>query len=118
MSGPGEPTGHIASSRVCVDELLAWLEGSDAQALAHAELEEELDCRGPELLRRMLQDHLSLRAHNEVRLESVVDSDGVAHGAVEAGHHRSLATIFGPVDIERLAYRHRGHPNLSPADGL
>lgn len=44
---------------------------------------------------RMLQDHLSLRATNEARLGAVVDSDGVAHGTVEAGHRRPLATIFG-----------------------
>ncbi|EQD53075.1 hypothetical protein B1A_12505, partial [mine drainage metagenome] len=40
------------------------------------------------------------------------------HGAVETGHRRPLATIFGTVDVERLAYRHRGHPNLHPADAL
>ena len=116
MSGPGEQTGSFAASRRCAEEMLDWLEGPDAAALAHAELEAHLDARGRELLRRMLQDHLSLRAASEARLEAVVDSDGVTHGSVEAGHHRPLATIFGEVEVERLAYRHRGHPNLCPAD--
>lgn len=106
MSGPGETTDRFSSSRACVEEVIGWLEGSDARALAHAEVEEQLDARGRKLLRRRLHDHLSLRAHHEIRLESVVDSDGVAHKAVEAGHHRPLASIFGPVDVERLAYRH------------
>ena len=118
MSAPGEATDRFSSSRACVEEVIGWLEGSGACALAHAELEEQLDARGRELLRRMLQDHLSLRAQREVRLDSVVDSDGVAHKAVEAGHRRPLASIFGPVDVERLAYRHRGHPNRSPADAV
>jgi hypothetical protein len=118
MSGPGEAADRFGSSRQCVEELLGWLEGSDAAGLAHGELEDQIDARGRELLRRMLQDHLSLRAANEARLEAVIDSDGVAHGAVEAGHRRPLATIFGKVDVERLAYRHRGHPNLSPADAV
>ncbi len=118
MSAPGEATDRFSSSRACVEDVIGWLEGSDACALAHAELEEQLDARGRELLRRMLQDHLSLRAQREVRLDSVVDSDGVAQKAVEAGHRRPLASIFGPVDVERLAYRHRGHPNLSPADAV
>jgi hypothetical protein len=111
------PVDSFAASRSCAEEMLGWLEGPDAAGLVHAELEEHLDARGRELLRRMLQDHLSLRAANEVRLEAVVDSDGVAHGSVEAGHRRALATIFGEVEVERLAYRHRGHPNLCPADG-
>ncbi len=98
--------------------MISWLAGPEAAELAHAELENQLDARGRELLRTMLQDHLSLRSLNEVRMQSVVDSDGVAHGAVETGHRRPLATIFGTVDVERLAYRHRGHPNLHPADAL
>ncbi len=98
--------------------MISWLAGPEAAELAHAELENQLDARGRELLRTMLQDHLSLRSLNEVRMQSVVDSDGVAHGAVETGHRRPLSTIFGTVDVERLAYRHRGHPNLHPADAL
>ncbi|MGI8752570.1 MAG: ISKra4 family transposase [Acidimicrobiales bacterium] len=119
MSAAEGPTAGFAASRQCLEEVLGWLEGSDAGSLAHAELEDQLDVRGRELLRLMLQDHLSLslRAAKELRRESVVDSDGVTHATVETGHHRSLATIFGPVDVERFAYRHRGHPNLSPADG-
>jgi hypothetical protein len=111
-------TEHFEASRQHAEEIVSWLEGPEAAALAHAELEDQLDARGRELLRRMLQDHLCLRAVNEVRMEGVVDSDGVAHGAVETGHRRPLATIFGPVEVERLAYRHRGHPNLCPADAL
>jgi hypothetical protein len=109
---------HFGASRHFAEETLSWLEGPEAAALAHAELEDQLDVRGRELLRTMLQDHLSLRAVSEVRMESVVDSDGVAHGAVETGHRRPLATIFGTVEVQRLAYRHRGHPNLCPADAL
>jgi len=109
---------HFGASRQCAEETLSWLEGPEAAALAHAELEDQLDVRGRQLLRTMLQDHLSLRAVNEVRMQSVVDSDGVAHGAVETGHRRPLATIFGTVEVQRLTYRHRGHPNLCPADAL
>ncbi|MDQ6784741.1 MAG: ISKra4 family transposase, partial [Actinomycetota bacterium] len=64
----------------------------------------------------MFQEHLDLRSVRETRVE-VVDADGVAHRSVEAGHVRPLTSIFGPVSVERLAYRHRGHANLYPADG-
>jgi hypothetical protein len=112
----GKEEDAFGSSRAAVDEVLAWLEGEEAGELTHAELEDELSQRGRELLRRMFQDHLSLRAAEEVRVE-VIDGDGVAHGAVEEGHSRVLATVFGPVEVLRLAYRHRGHTNLHPADG-
>lgn len=64
----------------------------------------------------MLQDHLSLRTVTEQRLEDVADADGVRHAAVEAGHPRVLASIFGRVQFVRVAYRHRSHPSLYPAD--
>ena len=118
MSGPEKRAGAFDTSWECFEEALGWLGGSDATALTHAELEDQLDYRGRELLRRMCQDHLSLRAGTESRLDLVSDADAVTHAAVEPGHRRPLATIFGEVDVERLAYRHRGHPNLYPADAV
>jgi hypothetical protein len=67
-----------------------------------------------ELLRRMFADHLSLRAVTERRLEGVRDAQARTYGAVEAGHHRRLATVFGQVEVTRLAYRRRGQANLYP----
>ncbi len=108
--------GFAAGSRECFDQLLAWLEGDRASGLTHAELEDELEDRGRELLRRMLQDHLSLRAATEPRLTGVADGAGLVHTAVETEHTRPLASVFGPVEVERVAYRRRGHANLYPAD--
>ncbi|MGH8826926.1 MAG: hypothetical protein ACRDVZ_04840 [Jiangellaceae bacterium] len=77
--------------------------------------DDRLKVAGRDLLRRLLQDHLDMRAQREARLEEVVDVHGVRHGSVEAGHIRRLGTVFGQVDVSRLAYRHRGHHNLYPA---
>lgn len=106
----------FGGSRVCFEDIVSWLEGSEAGSSSHGELEEDLDRRGRELLRLLLQDHLHLRAQREVRVE-VADAEGVSHGSVEAGHTRQLSTVFGAVGVERLAYRHRGAANLHPADG-
>lgn len=92
----------FGESRACFEELVGWLGGADAASLTHGELEDDLDRRGRHLLLRLLQDHLDLRARQEQRTD-VVDSDGVRHGSVEAGHCRTLATIFGEVTVERLA---------------
>jgi len=104
-------------SRVCFEDIVGWLEASEADSLSHSELEDDLDRRGRELLRRLLQDHLDLRAHREERVE-VLDVEGVAHGSIEAGHSRALTSVFGTVSVERLAYRHRRAANLHPADGV
>lgn len=113
---PEQPTGFGAHSRECFEQVLDWLQAEEAAALSHGALEDELGSRGRELLRRMLQDHLSLRTRTEPRLHTVADEAGLVHAAVEPGHRRGLASVFGPVQVERLAYRHRGHANLYPAD--
>jgi hypothetical protein len=84
--------------------------------MTHAELEDRLSADAREVFRQLFQDHVDLRAEHEERLEGVVGAAGVVHGAVEAGHDRPLATVFGEVEVSRLAYRHRGEKNLYPAD--
>jgi hypothetical protein len=96
--------------------MLSFLDGTDAAGLSHAELEERLERDGRELLRRLLDDHLALRAVREQRLERVVGDEGVVRGRVESGHERALETVFGTVTVERLAYRAPGVGNLHPAD--
>src|SRR5215831_6942685 len=100
---------------------MAWIEqrrreSYEAGQLAHGEPEERLEVKSRELFRQMFQDHLDLRAQQELRLEAVVAADGVVRRGVEADHERGLLTVFGKVEVTRLAYRRRGHANLHPAD--
>ena len=118
MSPVVAPSERFGGSRRCFEAIVGWLDGRDAGVLTHGEVEDELDRRGRELLCQLFQEHLDGRAVREERAGAVLDADGVVHGAVESGHHRGLTTIFGDLDVERLAYRHRGHPNLYPADGV
>jgi hypothetical protein len=104
-------------SRARFEELIGFLDGAGAAKLDHGELERCLDAAGRELLRLLFQDHLDLRAQQEERMAEVVGSDGVARHYAEPGHARPLATIFGEVSVNRLAYRHKGEANLHPADG-
>lgn len=83
---------------------------------SHGELEERLELEGRELIRQLLADHLERRARAEERRDDVVDAAGLRRGAVEADQRRPLETIFGTVEVARLAYRRRGRPNLYPAD--
>jgi hypothetical protein len=115
LSEPAVAAG-FASSRKQFESLVGFLDGTDAAGLDHAGLEEHLDRDGRELLRRLLDDHLALRAVREHRLEHVVGDDEVTRGRVEAEHRRALGTVFGEVTVSRMAYRAPGHGNLHPAD--
>jgi hypothetical protein len=106
----------FSASRELFESVAGFLDGTEAAGLEHAELETQLQSRGRELVRQLMQDHLDLRAQREQRLEEVADAEGVARGGVETGHERRLTTVFGEVTVTRLAYRRRGHSNLYPAD--
>jgi hypothetical protein len=112
------PASSFALSRDVLESLVAFLESADAAALGHGELEDAVEERGRALLRQLYQDHLDLRAERERRLPEVVDAQGVPRGGAEPSHKRPLATVFGPVEVRRIAYRSRGQENLYPADGL
>ena len=108
--------GAFAQSRAYYGELEEWLAGAEAAGLRHADLEEQLQERGRELLRRLHQDHLDLLAAREERRDGVRGADGIARTRAEKGHGRPLATVFGQVRVSRIAYRAPGAPNVHPLD--
>lgn len=109
---------EFAPSRERFETILTLLESDEIRGLSHGELEERLQAEGRELVRQLLQDLLRRHASEERRLDAVVDAEGVSRGSVEAGHTRPLSTVFGAVEVSRLAYRRRGHANLHPADAV
>jgi hypothetical protein len=108
-------TDAFAPARNSFEEIVCWLEGTESASLTHAELEDQVERRGREVQRLMLQDHLDLRALREQSV-GAVDAGGVVHANVEPGHRRHLSTVVGTVSVERLAYRQGGASNLHPAD--
>src|SRR5664280_33979 len=103
-------------SRERFESVVGFLHGSQAAGLTHSELETRLSVDARELTRVLYQDHLDLRTGREVRLPALTDAAGISRGAVERAHRRPLQTVFGAVNVDRLAYRHRGEANLYPAD--
>jgi hypothetical protein len=110
---PGE---EFACSREAYGQIEEWLGGPGTAGLEHGVLEEGLAERGRELLRRLLQDHLDLRAAREQRRQDVTGPDAITRTRAEHGHTRLLSTVFGQVTVERIAYRAPGAPNVHPAD--
>jgi hypothetical protein len=94
-----------------------WLAG-EAAGLQHAELEEQLDVRGRELVRRLFQGHLDLLAAGEERQDDVAGEDGVVRTRAERGRSRPLVTKFGQVRVSRIAYRSPGRTNVHPLDAV
>ena len=77
--------GAFAESRECFGELEDWLASEEAAGLQHGELEEQLEVRGRELLRRLFQDRLDLTAAREERRHDVTGQDGVVRTRAEKG---------------------------------
>ena len=106
----------FAESRECFRELEDWLASEEAAGLQHADLEEQLDVRGRELLRRLFQNRLDVSAAREVRRHDVAGQDGVVRTRAERGRARPLMTKFGQVSVSRIAYRSPGRPNVHLLD--
>ena len=106
----------FAHSRECFGELEDWMASEDAAGLQHGELEEQLEVRGRELMRRLFQERLDLTAAREERRYDVTGEDGVVRTRAERGRERPLMTKFGQVIASRIAYRSPGRPNVHPAD--
>ena len=98
--------------------LTSRLLSKDAGEMRHSDLETLIEREGRELLRRLLQDHLSLRATHE----QTFGLTGVVMGAEEeeeythkrTGTRRRLMSIFGPVSVERIQYGGAWHSQSSP----
>ena len=106
----------FARSREAFAQAEEWLAGPGAAGRGHAALEEELQVRGREIARLLLQDHLDARAAAEPRRAQVTGPDGVPRRRAERGHARTLASVPGPVTVTRIAYRAPGVPGVHPAD--
>jgi hypothetical protein len=106
----------FARSREAFEQAAGWLAGAEAAGLGLAGLEDELEVRGREIARRLLQDHLDARAAAEPRLARVTGPDGVTRTRAERGRLRQLSTVLGPVVVSRIAYRAPGACRVHPAD--
>jgi hypothetical protein len=105
----------FTSSREQFEEIVVWLDSDEAWAMNHRELEDAMEAKGRELLRRLYQDHLDLRGPAEV-VGPVVGSDGIARGQRRTGEERALTVVFGDVTVPRTGCTARGATRLYPLD--
>jgi hypothetical protein len=97
------------------ERMTTFLASSEAQVLPHDQLEQWLTAEGRELQRRLLQEHLDLRAGSERRLAAVRGADAVQREEARP-LSRALGTLFGSVTVWRLGYQAEGVACLCPLD--
>ena len=118
----GKPAASAdAGLAVLVSELtglVGELAGAGAAASSFDEIEQLVMVRGRELLRKVMQHVMDACAAAEPRLAGVADAAGMPRPRAERGHARAMISQFGPVVIERMAYRAPGQPNLYPRDAV
>jgi len=107
---------EFAAAQEHYAEIVKHLHGSEMGRLEHGEVEAYLWREGTELLRRLLQGHLDLRARRERRVESAVGCDRVERRQVREGCARGLMTLFGEVVVRRKGYSARDTDSVFPLD--
>jgi len=96
------------------EHIVGYLDSEEASSMTHSELERELEKKGRELMRILLQEHLDNRSPGQCN-HPVTDSDGIDRPRVRL-QDRKLETVFGTVSVERAGYGKKGSESLHPLD--
>lgn len=110
----------LEQPRELCEQMLAFLQTEARDALRegrcmdHSDMELELEERGRELMREMMQAWLKLLAPAQAQ-GAVVDGEGEERTRKRM-QTRHLETIFGEVEVERLGYGAEGKASLHPLD--
>lgn len=101
-------------SRQNFEQIARYLDSGEARRMTHSELERELEKKGRELMRLMLQEHLDARGPGKCE-QPVRGADGVERPVVRL-QERKLETVFGTIESERAGYGQEGRESLHPLD--
>lgn len=104
----------FAQARQSFGAIETFLGSKEACSLKESDLERELEKRGRELMRQLLQAHIEVRGPGEAA-GPVKGGDGEER-VQQRLHDRGLETVFGEVRIERAAYVAKGMESLHPMD--
>jgi hypothetical protein len=96
------------------EHIVGYLSSKEASSMTHSELERELDKKGRELMRLLLQEHLNNRGPGE-SVQQVSGTDGIERGR-ERTHERNIESVFGRVSLQRIGYCQEGSDSLHPLD--
>ena len=104
----------FSESREKFEEIVTHMQTPAALGMRHEALEQYVTHQGLELQRRLLQDHLDVRAAAERRV-AVVGDDSVRRTEVRSSRRR-LMSLVGEVSVSRLMYQASGVESRCPQD--
>ena len=96
------------------DGIVNFLDSEECNSMKLSGLEQELEKKGRELMRILLQEHLS-KLSPSLCEQTVCGSDGIDRPK-ERPHNRKIETVFGTVVSKRAGYRNEGVESLHPLD--
>lgn len=114
---PAQPAVNrdaFAEARESFGAIETFLGSKEACSLRESDLERELEKRGREVMRQLLQAHLEVRGPGEAA--APVKGPGGEERVQQRLHERGLETVFGEVRIERAGYVAKGMESLHPMD--
>jgi hypothetical protein len=97
------------------EHIVDYLDSKETSGMTHSELERELEKKGRELMRKLLQEHLDTRSPGQCDDPSVEGTDGVVRSRVRL-QERELEAVFGTVSVKRSGYGQQGVKSLHPLD--
>ena len=96
------------------EHTVRYLDSEEVRSMTHSDLERELEKKGRELMRILLQEHLEARGPGQCE-QPVRGADGVERSRTRL-QERKLETVFGTVSIERVGYGQEATESLHPLD--
>ena len=111
-----EEFSAFSASREHLDGIIHSLLSPELAAQEHGDVEGFIQKEGTELLRKLLQGYLDVRASTEVLEPAVTSSEGKVLNHVRANTRRNIATLFGDVNVTRIGYSQRHSSSVFPLD--
>lgn len=111
-----EEFSAFSASREHLDGIIHSLLCPKLAAQEHSDVENFIQKEGTELLRKLLQGYLDVRASTEIREQVVTSPEGKVLNHVRANTRRNMTTLFGDVNVTRIGYSQRHSSSVFPLD--
>lgn len=111
-----EEFAAFSACREQLENIIGALLSSERAAQEHGEVEVFIQEEGTELLRKLLQGYLDVRADTEIRHEHVISPAGQTLNHVRTDTSRNIESLFGEVKVKRLGYNQRHQASVFPLD--
>lgn len=117
VSAVQPPDFSLCAARKAFADLEGWTMSEEALALPEHEVEAEMEHRGREVMRLMLQTHMNHRGTGRVGPAlRVLGPEGESRHEEARVDPCKIVSIFGAVTARRAAYAAPGHDSVHPLD--